>query len=143
VNFQGVWSSCGTRKPWLCIAWCGCRAVNVELDTCPDEHTILCWPLMSSFKRTNYNQKQILSDYVIQMKGAFLSKGVSSILRRWQVSILNFIFVADTDSENTVFLINNQNVSLGLGEAWSGGSGLRGLDPSCQPSRFFQVSRVF
>jgi len=43
------------------------------------------------------------------MKGTIHSKGAYTTLWRWRV---NFIFAADTDSENTSLLINNKNFYL-------------------------------
>jgi len=55
---------------------------------------------MFTFKQTNKNKNQIFSDYVIQIKGAFLSIGAC-------IHFVNFIFTANTDSENTSLLLNN------------------------------------
>jgi len=54
---------------------------------------------MSTLKLTNSNHKLIPSDYVIRMKCAFLSTGISGD------GVM--FFLADTDLENNSLLINN------------------------------------
>ncbi len=54
---------------------------------------------MSTLKETYLNQNQKLSNYVIHT--------ASAVLQKWRISIINFIFAADTNSDNTTLLINN------------------------------------